>query len=176
MPARFKPRWLSRFRRDTSGVSAIEFALVAMPFFALTFAIIETGYCFFANQIFETAVADTGRLIMTGQAQANKMTAADFKTAICGKLPAMFDCANKVQVDVRTSTSFAASDSSMPISKGKISWTPQFNPGKGGDIVIVRAVYPMSAFVGMFNMGLSNLGDGSLLLMATSAFRNEPFT
>lgn len=39
------------------------------PFLALLFAIMETGLIFFTGQALETAVADSARLIMTGQAQ-----------------------------------------------------------------------------------------------------------
>ncbi len=59
-----------RFARNKQGTTAVEFGLVAAPFLALLFAIIETAVVFFAGQTLETAVADTARLIMTGQAQA----------------------------------------------------------------------------------------------------------
>ena len=58
-----------RFAWHQRGAAAVEFSLIAVPFLALTFAIIETALVFFAGQTLETAVADAGRLIMTGQAQ-----------------------------------------------------------------------------------------------------------
>ena len=39
-----------RFRRNGRGSAAVEFALVAPVFFALLFAIIDTGVMFFASQ------------------------------------------------------------------------------------------------------------------------------
>ena len=50
---------LRRFRKDKKGAAAIEFAFVAIPFFALMFAIVETAMAFFFNQILETATADS---------------------------------------------------------------------------------------------------------------------
>ena len=41
---------LRRFRRDRRGSAAVEFALIATPFFALLFAIIETSIVFFAGR------------------------------------------------------------------------------------------------------------------------------
>ena len=41
-----------RFTRHQKGAAAVEFALVAIPFLALTFAIIETALVFFAGQTF----------------------------------------------------------------------------------------------------------------------------
>ena len=62
-------RCLRRFARRQDGAAAVEFAFIAVPFLALLFAILETALVFFAGQSLESAVADTGRLIMTGQAQ-----------------------------------------------------------------------------------------------------------
>ncbi len=59
---------LRRFGRDRRGATAIEFALIALPFFALMMAILETFLTFFASQTIETAVNRGARLIRTGQA------------------------------------------------------------------------------------------------------------
>ena len=49
-----------RFVHRQDGAAAIEFALVAAPFLALTFAILETAMVFFAGQTLETAAAELG--------------------------------------------------------------------------------------------------------------------
>ena len=54
---------------DRRGAAAVEFALVAPPFLALLFAILELALVFFASQALETVTQDSSRLIMTGQAQ-----------------------------------------------------------------------------------------------------------
>src|SRR5580692_1890976 len=56
-----------RFARHQGGATAVEFALVLLPFLALMFGIIETALVFFADQTLETAVANSARLILTGQ-------------------------------------------------------------------------------------------------------------
>ena len=66
--------------RQQDGAAAIEFGLVAAPFLALVFAIMETAIVFFAGQALETAAADSARLIMTGQAQTQGFDQAKFKT------------------------------------------------------------------------------------------------
>ena len=64
-------RWsiLKRFRRDRNGTTAVEFGLVAMPFFAILGMIIETGLAFFTGQVLEAATTSAGRIVMTGQVQ-----------------------------------------------------------------------------------------------------------
>ena len=74
-------RTMRRFARREDGAAAVEFAMVAAPFLALMFAIMETALVFFASQTMETAVADRARLIMTGQAQSQNFSAAQFKQA-----------------------------------------------------------------------------------------------
>src|SRR4051795_6864150 len=85
-------RLLRRFRRNRRASAALEFALVAPMFFALLFAIIETALMFFASQVLETVTQDSARQIMTGQAQNAAMTQAQFKTLVCSKVAALFDC------------------------------------------------------------------------------------
>ncbi len=75
-----------RLIRQQDGATTIEFGLVAAPFLAMVFAIIETAVVFFAGQTLETAGADSARLIMTGQAQTQGFDQAAFKNAVCSKI------------------------------------------------------------------------------------------
>ena len=84
-------RVIRRFARQQSGSAAVEFGLIALPFFALLFAILETAIIFFAGQALETAVVDSGRLIMTGQAQLKGWDQGAFKNAVCAKIYGLFD-------------------------------------------------------------------------------------
>src|SRR5438874_6311083 len=104
-----------RFIRHQDGATAVEFAMVAAPFLAMMFAIIETAIVFFAGQTLETAGADSARLIMTGQAQTQGMDMATYKNAVCAKIYGLFDCAGGLYVDVKNYASFAAVDVSKPI-------------------------------------------------------------
>ena len=76
-------RLVRRFVRQQDGSAAVEFSMVAIPFLGLTFAILETALVFFAGQTLETAVTDSARLIMTGQAQTGGWSKEDFKNAVC---------------------------------------------------------------------------------------------
>ena len=173
---------LRRLMRRDDGVAAVEFGMVVIPFLALMFAIIEVGLVFFASQVLETAVADSSRLIYTGQAEANGYNGAAFKTQVCNRLLRLFTC-SKVQIDVRTSASFAGADLSPPVVPDPL------NPGKKktdtssfayqattpGQIVIVRVVYEWPTFVRGLGLNLSTLSNNNRLLMSTAAFRNEPY-
>jgi Flp pilus assembly protein TadG len=167
---------LRRFIRHQEGASAVEFGIVIVPFLALVFAILETAMVFFANQTMETAVADSSRLIMTGQAKQMGLTKDTFKAEICKRLVAMFDCSGGVQVDVQTYQTFATADTSKPLdADGKLKTNFVYQPGCPGDIVVVRAMYQWPAFVSLLGFNMSDMSGNKRLLMATAAFRNEPY-
>lgn len=166
-----------RFVRQQDGAAAVEFALVALPFLALTFAILETALVFFAGQTLEVAATQAGRLIMTGQAQTAGYTKDDFKTKVCNALAGgLFDCSNGVYVDVKTYTSYAAVNTASPIVNGQFDSTKvTYTPGAQGNIVVVTLYYQWPIYVSLLGDNLSNLNGGKRLLVATSVFRNEPY-
>jgi len=181
--ARFvnRARWASdgtaiRFARRQDGTAAVEFGLVAAPFLALLFAIIETAIVFFAGQALETAVADSARLIMTGQAQTQSFDATAFKNAVCAKIYGLFNCQSGVYVDVRKFSSFSSVTMPSPVdAQGNFQNNFQYQPGGPGDIVVVRLFYQYPVYVSLLGFNLSNINGGNRLLAATAAFRNEPY-
>lgn len=170
------PRIFRRFVRGNDGAAAVEFAMVAAPFLALIFAILETAIVFYAGQVLETAAADSARLIMTGQVQKGGLSQTQFKEQVCNRIFGLFDCNNGIKIDVRTYTSFSSADTSKPIdANGNVTFTPTYQPGTPGDIVVVRLLYEWPVYVSLLGLNLADLSGGKRLIMATAAFRNEPY-
>jgi Flp pilus assembly protein TadG len=167
----------SGFLRRDDGAAAVEFALVAAPFIALIAAIFQVGLIIYATQSLQTATAAASRLILTGQAQNQNMTASQFVQAVCDN--ATFFTCGGLMVDVRTYSSFSGSDTSTPTltydAKGDVTNQWQYNPGGPGDVVVARVMYQWPVFMGPLGLNLANLSNGHRLLMATSAFKNEPY-
>ncbi|MBS0531441.1 MAG: pilus assembly protein [Proteobacteria bacterium] len=165
-----------RFRGSQRGSAAVEFALVAPLFFALLFAIIETGLMFFASQSLETALQDSARMIMTGQAQIANYDKAGFKqNVVCKNVSILFDCTNGIFVDVTSYSTFSSISLSDPITSGNFVDNTQYNPGGPGNIVVVRLFYQWPIFVTALGYNIANLSGGKRLLSATAAFKNEPY-
>lgn len=165
---------LRRFVRRQDGAAAIEFGLVMLPFLLLMFLIMETALLFFAGQTLETAVADSARLIKTGQAQ--NFTETTFKTEVCKRIYALFNCSSGMYVDVRDYTSFASISSTVTYdSKGNP--VTQFSTGAlaTGQIAVVRLMYKWPILFPLTQKFLGDSGGTSRMLVATAAFRNEPF-
>ena len=171
-------RGLRDFQQDASGASALEFALVAAPLILLLLAVLQLAIVFFANYTLESATTQGARLIRTGQAQTQKFDSAKFKKEVCKQLSAPVKCAD-LKLDVRSYSSFggAASGLTNPMGPdGELKTKFSYDPGKPGDVVVVRAFYPLDiGAVLPAEISLSNMGGNNRLLIATAAFRNEPY-
>ncbi len=165
-----------RFVHAQDGAAALEFGLVAVPFLALTFAIMETALVFFSGQTLEAAAAASARLIMTGQAQTAGYSAITFKQAVCNQIFGLFDCANGVYVDVKSYSSFSAINTTPPVVNGQLNTTNfTYSPGGPGSIVVVTLYYRWPIYVSLLSDNLENLTGNYRLLVATNVFRNEPY-
>lgn len=165
-----------RFLRQQDGAAAVEFALVATPFLALVFAIMETAFVFFAGQSLEAAVTVSSRLILTGQAQTSGLTQATFKNQVCAQIVGLFDCANKLYVNVQKYTDFGSSSTTPPYNNGQLDTTKMnYTPGGPSDVVVVSLYYQWPIYVSLLSNNLANQSGNNRLLVATSVFRNEPY-
>ena len=168
-----------RFADDQRGVTAIEFGLLGIPFFAIMAAILETALIFLASQILDSAVQDTARNIRTGRYQAANYTAEQYKAALCDGLYGLFNCTN-LKIRVRVIDNFTAANLTSPVSTtganaGEWTVTEQYTPGIGGSVVLVEAYYKWPVILNFGGFSLQNQPDGTRLLSGIRLFRNEPF-
>jgi Flp pilus assembly protein TadG len=169
-------RFLRRFRRNDEGSAAVEFSLVAVPFFALLFAIIETGIVFFAGQVLETGMQDTGRLIYTGQ--SSSMTATQLKQDLCDRVSILMTCSG-IDIDVKFYPAGTTITITDPISSGSYD-TSGFSydtiPSTPGTVV-ARAFYRWPLYVTGLGYNIANIGrntsNSQRLLSAVAAFQIE---
>lgn len=164
-----------RFGRDRKGVAAIEFALVAMPFLALMAGIIEFGLAFLVNRTLDHAVAESTRLIKTGQAQKANFDKAQFKATVCANMSA-FCIPAKLEIDVRTFDSFSAIKNLPPMvdNDGNFAGNMNYTQSSGGQIIVARAVYAWPMFTALLGTDGGDSGT-TRHLYSTQVFRNEPF-
>lgn len=165
-----------RFADDKTGATAVEFALVAAPFFFMMFAVLEVAMIFFVGTVLENATTEAAREIRTGRFQAAGGGAEEFRQEVCDRAGFIIDC-DKLTVDVRTYDDFAAADLTDPIDdEGEVDDEDfGFDTGDERDIVLVRVFYEWDVVTPLLGIGFSNLADNRRLLTAATAFRNEPF-
>ncbi|HWQ87242.1 MAG TPA: TadE/TadG family type IV pilus assembly protein [Brevundimonas sp.] len=168
-------RFLTRLLKAREGSAAVEFGMVALPFCLMMFAILELGLVFVTDSVLENATIETGRLIRTGQASAQNMTAEQFKTSLCSRMSIFApDCASRATVDVRVIPQFAVTPPD-PMASGTFeTGALTYSNGNRGSLILVRVWYRQPLLTTFLAQGLSRMNDGSAMLMATTAFRNEP--
>lgn len=188
---------LRRFRRDRNGTASIEFAILALPFFLVIFASIETFLAFYGDQLLANATETMARKIRTGEITFNRgkpatdMDQAEFREAFCAEISVLMTCsateasqASKLFIDVRSVTDLANFPVLVPRTDTSSSSDLQtkdlkFAPGGPGSFNVMRAYYRWSVITDLvrpFVTGLRPAGASmprDYLMVATTTFRNE---
>jgi Flp pilus assembly protein TadG len=176
---------LHRFSGSERGATAIEFGLVAAPFFFLLGGICETGIMLFTEYIIQNATQETARTVRTGQVSSSDGTplisASEFKTMLCDTAEVIVACSGRVTVYVDNSADFATLETTMPDpvdigpSSGGAAYPVVFNPGARLRAATVVATYDWD-FVFPFMNFLGNINGGDARrVYGLAIFRNEPF-
>jgi Flp pilus assembly protein TadG len=170
-------RKLAAWARERRGQAAVEFALIAAPFFFMIFGLMEICLIFIMTTLLENAVSDTSREIRTGQAQEAGFSEVEFRKNVCDKLFGLMSCDSSLHIDVKRLTSFSAASLSSPLdSDGNFDDSGfDFQPGAANEIVAVRAYYEWSLVTPILSAPLADMANGKHLIMAAAVFRNEPF-
>jgi Flp pilus assembly protein TadG len=169
------------FLRDRRAGAAVEFALVLLPFLMVLMVMINSALILLAGQVLQTAATTAGRLVLTGQAQNANYSAAQFKSNVCASLTVMFNCASNLYIDVESTstTSFSSINLANPTNANGTLNTAGYgySLGNPGDLVIVRLIYQWPiAGAGLVGALMNPISPTNYTLLATVAFRNEPYT
>jgi Flp pilus assembly protein TadG len=177
-------RSTKHFALCSKGASALEFALIAAPFLAMTVALLETALVFFASRVLDEVTEEGSRYIMTGQAQNSSMTQSGFQNYLCtgantaALVSALFKCSG-LMVNVQSYNSFSSASTASPTltfnAQGAVDNTWSYSPGGPNSIVVVQVMYQWPIVLGPLGFNLSNLANGNRLLMSTAVFKNEPY-
>lgn len=189
---------LSRLRRDREGAAALEFAILAIPFMMLIFAIFETFFAFAGEQLMANAVETMARKIRTGeitfgQGKPTDVTEAQFRQLFCAEVAILKMCSateatqpQKLYLDVRRFASFA----DMPREIPKVSTADYadldstgfaFAPGGANSKNMLRAYYRWQIMTDLMRPYITNIRPANkpmptdFLIVQTSAFENEDY-
>ena len=171
---------LRRFGRERKGTAALEFAIVALPFFLLTIGLAEISMIGFAQASLDFAVSETARQIRTGQAQMNGLDQGDIEAQLCSNVNnfIVLSCDGNLYLDVDNFPSFvdAGNAPNQPIQDGEFQEAGMgYAPGAPSAIVVVRAYYRWKIMTPLFEPIFDNVDGGERILFSTMMFRNEPY-
>ena len=191
-------RSLLRLRQDREGAAALEFAILAVPFLLLIFAIFETFFAFAGEQLMANAVETMARKIRTGeitfgQGKPTDVTEAEFRQLFCDEISILRMCSSteattpsKLYLDVRAFSSFA----DMPREVPKVSTADYadldttefaFAPGGADSKNMLRAYYRWQIMTDLMRPYITNIRPANkavptdFLIVQTAAFENEDY-
>ncbi len=180
-----------RFQRSEDGATAVEFSIVATPFFMFIFALIGFSFFFFNMNSIEMGMDAASRLIRTGQATANSqtpLTVDQFKQKICDGAGRWINC-NNLQVFAQHWSNWVPGPNDPPLNPSDCvdsnstviqNSAPGSSPianytGTASDIVIVTTCYKWDFASKIPFLKIGNMPDGSMMMQTATAFRSEPY-
>lgn len=173
---------IRRLRRDDKGSTAIEFAMVSMPFFMFIFGLIGISMYFFIMTSLDKGMDKVSRLVRTGEAQNQNMTVQDFKNQLCTEAGTWVQCP-KVQVFVQKFTDWqsvtpqACIDANGQIVTNNAAGSDLISQssGQSDEIVLVTTCYKWDLASQIPFIKLGKMSDGSMMMQTATAFRTEPY-
>jgi hypothetical protein len=150
-----------RFIRERKGATAIEFAILALPFFLLLFAILESCVTFAAQQLMTNATEDIARQFRTGALKPDEVDRVKIRKLLCDRMGAMFpgDCPG-MDIDLR---SFATFEQASRLFDGgarnvDAEHLVDRQPAQLGDLLVHTAWLCLGASDGPYQLGALSVG------------------
>lgn len=167
-------RLLKRFKKDQDGVTAIEFAMLGLPFFLILTSILEVSIFFFAGQYLDNSVDQVARRVRVGDIKSN-MTQSQFKQEVCDEAALMFKC-DKIKVDLKVVATYEQLGDDTPApADGKLEDSQYtYDTLDKEKIVQLTVHYEWPILTNFVAKHWANLDDGALMSSA-AAFRTEAY-
>lgn len=164
---------LAAFAREESGMAAVEFAMVALPYLIVILGIMELAFGYFLDRLVQDAVMDARRAVRVGQIKAGA-TESDFRNIICdtGAVKVLLDC-SRFQIDLREVADFDGSRPEFDEDADEEE-KAKFEPGNAGTTNVLRVYYKMPRVFRFAPTAGQQTREGDLLLSGQTAFVIEP--
>ena len=170
----FKKAGSSGWLRDLRGATAVEFALVSLPFFTMLVGMIEVSLFFAAGNVLEAA-HEAARVLQTGQGQQSGDAVGAFEDKLCEKVEQMIPCADLLYEVIEIPTFLDAADYAPQYDADGNLVSQGFSPGGVEDTILVRVSYRYDFLTPFLGQMMTGGGGSSMIHMATVVVRNEPY-
>jgi len=173
-------RLLKRGSRTVrAGTTAVEFAVLGVPFLMFFLFLFEVGLDFYMQTALDYVVAETSRRVQIGAGQSAASAAAFQSQYVCPVAAGLLNC-NAITIGVQpVTTDFYTQQLTTPTTGGVLNTSGYaYCAGTPGQLMLVQAVYVSPTVVGMLVPGMSVLSGSSRVRVTTSSmgFVNESFT
>ncbi|WP_298916084.1 TadE/TadG family type IV pilus assembly protein [uncultured Algimonas sp.] len=171
-----------RYRRDAQGATAIEFAIISVPFLGLIFGILELALIFFTSSVMTQAMSDTGRLVRVGAFQECG-SAKEFKALVCDGMNNLMKCEDNLRIDLVSGSDFQSVTLPVvgmseldPDDPGKKIETGVYEKTGPSEPVVMRGTFYYPLVLPNVMTRLESIPDSRRhIITVSTAFRTEPF-
>lgn len=166
----------SLFKKD-DGATAVEFGLLAIPFIYMLVGILEICMMFAAGAVLEGGTGAAGRLVRTGQVQAEADPEGAFRDALCDHVNILMDCDDLLYevIDLGAGGFGGASVIEPDINEDGEMNPREFDPGDDESVVLIRAAYYYPILSPIFADLMSDAPNNTKLFISTIVIQNEPY-
>jgi Flp pilus assembly protein TadG len=186
----------ARLQDDEQGATAVEFAIIAMPFLTMLLGIMSVCLYFFTMLEMENAVWQVSRDIRVGKygkgtdgysgLDANGLPILKENVLvkkICEKLRTdTATCSSSVRVVLQSRATISHSDATGSLSQpncrsntGDLRPASQFDTPGATSFVVLTGCYTWAAGGKLPFLNIGNMPDGSFLIQSSFAFVNESY-
>ncbi len=176
-------RFLRRFRKEEDGSPTVEFAILFLPFMALTVSAFELGLLMTRHVMLERGLDMAVREVrLNTGAPVNE---DDFKVMVCNAAGIIPSCDVNLRLEMRPIDMFFSGENSQNSIPRTASCTDVNNPfaparnfsnGSGNQVMVVRACGIFAPMLPTFALGyfLAQGPQERYRLVSTTAFVMEP--
>ncbi len=167
----------TRFIKDRRGSTAVEFAMLAMPFLWLVIGMVELSIYFATSSLMAEASNVGARMVRTGQMQNVSNPEQAFRQAVCDRA-AVFVACNKIQFQVThvSDDNFASASNYQTAFDAQGNLKNQgFDDGGQSSVIIVRLAYRYPFMTPLIGSLLSDGPNTTKLIVNTIVMKNEPY-
>lgn len=165
-------RLLRRFGYERKGSTAVEFAIILLPFLMMTMGTLEIALIHLSRASMADSIDKTSRQIMTGEAGC--LEPAEFITQICERMSFAFSgCEEDTKVVMTELASFKDDPGGGETDFEAIQ--SRMENGRENSIMAMSAYHRWNVMFPLLDKALGG-GNGEVLLVSNLAFKNEPFS
>lgn len=167
----YKKNW----KKNQDGSTAVEFALIGIPFILMVIGIIEMALMFTAQSLLEASTAEAAREIRTGAVQQGGGEDL-FRETLCDFAGVLIAC-DDLQYQVVAVDNFEDAQDFPDAEfdeEGNLE-NQEFTSGGVSDVVMIRIAYKYAIKTPMMQLMLTNNDDGNRILLSTVVIQTEPY-
>lgn len=169
-----KPLNTSWFKND-DGATAVEFALVGIPFVFMVIGVVEMGLMFTSQSLLEASTNNAARQIRIGAVQEGGGEDL-FRQELCDFADVLITC-EELQYQVIPMDDFGEAENFPDATfddEGDLE-DQQFDAGGVSDVIMIRTAYQYPIKTPLFRLMLTNNGGSTRSMLSTVVLRTEPY-